>query len=618
MLADALMIFSLLREPLPYFRSYRNRFVAIYLAFLVFPTQVLVMILDAKDQVSLLLASQLLIIAAVIIATVWADTATRLYVYPDQFRAKQALLMLRRPMNSLYILYVGLMILTLIIGVGDPSSIDVNPRIMSFYLLDGSYYRAVAYSVEFLILAGILAVAFTFYPFLLLVRLRSKLKDPDVRYALKVIASCFGATSMLLLLSEALSSFGYTIIGLGNLGSMILLIAAVRAFRKPNFLKAFLGVTPSLDKSLFGTSSDQVAVIYSGGQEKFGPISRYTSEGVAKGELVVYLHPEDESALREELAKRGVNVRQYSLKGTLRFLPLTSLYPQESPLDSSAIFESFKEIATEARTLGREGLRVIIDFGDYQGNSLQKFVQHLTDAHWTDPSHYVHVLMALEESTFKGRENALAILRAKVPAMVLQENVDVFSRTLGSSHSELTGKKILFEYEPSSDYEKALSSILAEGASNFERLVVFSRKDSPLYSELGDQPGLKMFILTSRVSYPKIENENRVLIPAYDGSLLLDSLNKTIEALAGASFVIVFDSISHFIFTLGQERTYSLVRQALELMASSKITAVFLLNVSAHDPKTVSTLEGLFDMELLCRTGARAPELRKNLTVYAG
>jgi hypothetical protein len=617
MLADALMILSLVREPLPYFRSYRNRFVAIYLAFLGFPAQVLVMVLDSKDQVSLLFASQLIIIAAVIIATVWADTATRLYVYPDQFRVKQALLMPRRPMNSLYVLYLGLMILTLIIGLGNPSSIDVNPGIMSFYLLEGSYYRAVAYGVEFLVLAGILAIAFTFYPFLLLVRLRSKLKDPDVRYALKVIASCFGATAMLLLLSEALSSFGYTVIGLGNLGSMILLIAAVRAFRKPNFLKAFLGVTPSLDKSLFGTSTDQVAVIYTGDQEKFGPISRYVSEGVAKGELVIYLHPEDESTLREELAKRGVNVKQYLLKGTLRFLPLTSLYPREIPPDSLTIFESFQEIATDARTLGREGLRVIIDFGDYEGRSLQKFLQHLTDTLWTDPTHYMHVLMALDDSTFKGQETALATLRTKVPAMVLQENIEVFSKTIGMSHSEMIGKKILLEYDPSSEYERVLRSILAEGASNFERLVVFSRRESPLYSAIGDQPGLKTFILTSRVSYPKIENENRVLIPAYDSSLLLDSLNKTIEALAGASFVIVFDNVSHFIFTLGQERAYSLVRQALELMVSSKITAVFLLNVGAHDSRTVSTLEGLFDMELLCRTGARVPELRKNLTLYA-
>src|SRR5436309_9183657 len=80
--------------------------------------------------------------------------------------------------------------------------------------------------------------------------------------------------------------------------------------------------------------------------------------------------------------------------------------------------------------------------------------------------------------------------------------------------------------------------------------------------------------MTSRVSYPKMENENLYLLPTYDTSLLLDALNKTIEAYAGSDFTIIFDNISHLAFTLGPERTYSLVRQALELMISDKITAI--------------------------------------------
>jgi hypothetical protein len=78
---------------------------------------------------------------------------------------------------------------------------------------------------------------------------------------------------------------------------------------------------------------------------------------------------------------------------------------------------------------------------------------------------------------------------------------------------------------------------------------------------------------------------------------------------------MIFDNISHQIFTVGTERAYSFVRQALELMVSNRITGVFLLNYPAHDAKTVSMFENLFDLELMSRPGARIPEVRKKLAL---
>jgi hypothetical protein len=98
---------------------------------------------------------------------------------------------------------------------------------------------------------------------------------------------------------------------------------------------------------------------------------------------------------------------------------------------------------------------------------------------------------------------------------------------------------------------------------------------------------------------------------------MLDALNKTIQAYAGASFTIIFDSISHFIFTLGPDRALSLVRQAMELMISSKVTAVFLMNEGAHEQKTISIFANLFDMEIFCEAGARIPRIKKSVSLEA-
>jgi len=88
--------------------------------------------------------------------------------------------------------------------------------------------------------------AFTIYSFVVLSRLRSQLKDREVRGALRTISRCFAAIASLLLFGYALASFGYSLLGLVHPIGVILLIVAVTAFKKPTFLRAFLGLVPSL------------------------------------------------------------------------------------------------------------------------------------------------------------------------------------------------------------------------------------------------------------------------------------------------------------------------------------------------------------------------------------
>jgi len=220
--------------------------------------------------------------------------------------------------------------------------------------------------------------------------------------------------------------------------------------------------------------------------------------------------------------------------------------------------------------------------------------------------------MAFEKEAINNPE-ALALLKRSVQVLDLAETPEVFSRALGLTHNQITGKKILLEYDPLSDLDKMLKAFVAEAASNLERTVVFTRTDGPARALAGSEPALKMLLLTTKVSKPSIEKENFVLLPAYDSSLILDSLDKTIETYAGAHFTVIFDNITHMIFMLGQERAYGLVRQALELMISDKITAIFLLNLKAHDQKTISNFESLFDIEIESKPGSRVPEVRKKV-----
>jgi MEDS: MEthanogen/methylotroph, DcmR Sensory domain len=607
-----MMIIFLLRNSLSYFQSYRDYFVAIYLIFLAFPAGDLILLSSTSETLQRI-SIQGIVTSGSLIAVIWGYVATKLYVYPETLTPKRLVSRPLRPIFLAYALYLLPMLLALVDGWADPNAIS-STQILVTYPLDS--LQTLSSTVSLLLVGiglGVVAV-FTSYPLVVLSRRRALVKDREVRRALRVIASSFGVISLALVLGFGLLAVGQDILGPANFLSVILIIVAVQAFRKPTFLKTFLGVVPSLQSSPGAARYDQMLLIHGPGDEKFGPIAKYILDGVSRRERVIYFHDGDVNLVTEGLSRQGVDATRLMVKGALRVPPLGSAYPSKGILDDTPI-EVVQELATEAKTLGNEGLRVILDYDDFVVRPLQKFVTHLTDSRWTNPDHSLHVLMAFDSNAFRGEEGYLADLEKKIRTLDLSETIDTFSHTVGLSHQEIAGRKLLLEFDPQGDYEPVFKSLLAETASNFERTVVFTRNDSLIYSLVERQPAAKIFVMTSRVSYPKMESENLFLLPAYDTSLLLDALNKTIEAYAGSAFTIIFDNISHLVFTLGPERTYSLVRQALELMISDKITAIFSMNSKAHDQKIMSTFQNMFDLELVCKAGSTVPEIRKKMAV---
>jgi hypothetical protein len=607
------MISYLRNDRISYFQSYKNYFIAIYLAFLGFPCGDLV-ILSYPHPLLLRLASQVFVTSGSMIAIIWGYVATRLYMYPEPLSLRRLVSRPLRPIFLIYAVYLVPMLMAPILAWSDPTAILTGQPFQSTYLLEGISLPSAPVGDNLLAVGGAIVFAFTSYPLAVLSRRRALVKDKEVRAALRVIASVFGVISATLIMGIGISSFGYSITSITNFLSVILIIVAVRAFRKPTFLKSFLGVVPSLQSSPTASRYDQMMLMHGPGDEKFGPIAKYIVDGVNQRERVIYFHDGDVAEVTEGLARQGVDVTRLTLKGALRVSPLGTAYPSRSNIDDTPI-EVIQELANEAKTLGNEGLRVVLDYDDFVVRPLQKFVNHLTDPRWTSPDHRLHILIAFDSLAFRGEEASLAELESKIRTLDLSEARDTFSRTVGLSHDEIAGKKLLLEFDPQSDYERVFRSLFAETASNFERTVVFTRKDSSIYSIVQSQPAAKIFVLTSRVSYPKMSGENLFLLPTYDSSLFLDSLNKTIEAYTGTSFTIVFDNITHLIFTIGPERTYSLVRQALELMISDKITAIFSMNFKAHDQKTLSSFETMFDIELICKTGSLTPEIRKKVSI---
>src|SRR5260370_31633235 len=148
-----------------------------------------------------------------------------------------------------------------------------------------------------------------------------------------IIASALGAISLSLLVSMALSSVGYSIRGSANLLSVALIVVAVRAFRKPTFLKAFLGVVPSLESSPTASRYDQMILIHTASDEKFDSFSKYIVDSVSQRNRVIYFHQSDHATISEGLSRPGIDVTRNTLKGSLRLLTMGSTYLRKRHLD---------------------------------------------------------------------------------------------------------------------------------------------------------------------------------------------------------------------------------------------------------------------------------------------
>jgi archaellum biogenesis ATPase FlaH len=177
-----------------------------------------------------------------------------------------------------------------------------------------------------------------------------------------------------------------------------------------------------------------------------------------------------------------------------------------------------------------------------------------------------------------------------------------FTERLDAPSGFLQGRTLLLEDDPSVPYEQVVTDFARQSISNNQTVYVFTAKGSPIYTALHKMNGVRFYILSSKVAYPKPEeNEpSQILVPANDQAVILDLLDKTINTAESPSQVaIVFDSISDMILSASFESTYKFVKQVNEVTGNGKTTALFLMTLGAHEEKVVSFIRSLFPTQLV-------------------
>jgi len=381
--------------------------------------------------------------------------------------------------------------------------------------------------------------------------------------------------------------------------------------------------------SLISLSEGEVAVmLYTPVVDKMKVFSAFIREGLESGDIVNYTYSDEEGeTVRAKLREYGINVEKYERNGALRLTSLTEYYLPNGTFDKERTIKKELDERAEAKKKGYKHFREIEDVGNFSflNGKWQKYYDYWDDPRWGSPGAGVGVLyepFIIELTVFNVEDMSEGQVADLVKAFCgegdvrlidLIEHADAFSKPLGLDHKQLVGRKLLFEFDPTSSYERDVQDFMIEATANVETTVVFTPKNSPIHSALSQQRNLRFFLLTQRVSAPTMgASETEMLLPANNSSLMLDSFEKVLDASAHGHVCLVFDSLSELIRSIGLEKTYNFLRYALEMLSSKSVTALFLFNSSAHDPKAASTLRGLFEDQLVYgEEGTRVAKLSK-------
>jgi len=180
----------------------------------------------------------------------------------------------------------------------------------------------------------------------------------------------------------------------------------------------------------------------------------------------------------------------------------------------------------------------------------------------------------------------------------LSEASDPFSTLVNLDHPKIEGSKILLEYSSNANFEDLVNKFFDEGIANAEMCALFTSKSSKLYRALKGKRMVRIVAASSLVSAPDESPDGEIQIPDKELGLVTSLVTDFFENNMSVALSFVFDSITELIRGERWEQVYSGIKQLIELLNPSTVTAIFLVNTETTEPRFLGALRGLFSVQM--------------------
>ncbi|HKI76691.1 MAG TPA: hypothetical protein VKA28_05800 [Candidatus Bathyarchaeia archaeon] len=478
------------------------------------------------------------------------------------------------------------LIFLMTVGVWTASGFIFSPWSLNQTSLGGVTYYYFSYQIWYIATGALLLVCFVSLPVLSFFHQSKTVQDKKASLSMKIISLCWACFGVLTLFQVAAGGlFLPTSQSIGSVADSLLFMLIAFALREPTILGRIVTSGETVSQAVYSNPSIDTIVLYNTESDRRNLVETFVKDGLATGQDVVCKVTKAEVPFYRAILKGS------GLLGSSPGEHSVIIHPLETTVPSGEISSLPSSVSVERREL--------VDLDELDLDRCQNVIDKIMVPDSPPRSKHVGRIWALNvEGAHAGILDLLQRINPTARVIDLAMQQDTFSSTFNMKHQDILGNRLLIEYEPTSDYEELVQKFVREFQANVEAVAIFTSAGSPIYRQFRDQRNISLFSFSTKTSSPARLSDEQVLLPERDTSLLLDAVDKLLQALSKKKIGIVFDVFTDIILSQGFEKAYGVLSSVVEMTESENASILVLINYDALEPRVLGAVQGLFRSQL--------------------
>ena len=472
----------------------------------------------------------------------------------------------------------------LVISVGWATAALIwQPFTVNNLMTNGETIYYFSYQDWYILVGSLLLASFIALPVFSFYKQSRRVQDPKASSSIRLISICWACFGIITFFQEALiGAYASLVKSFVSLADGALFVLVSFALREPTILSRIVAGGEMIFQAVSSSSEEDTVVLYNTESDRKRLVERFVDDGIATGQELVFYVIKSEVPFYRAILK-GTATDHSHAKGAQMTIQSIDFAAGDA-LNDLTVPPGFHRSKRELVDLGELSLD--------QCNLIISKVRSLDNL--PGPRRKPRIWALNVEEAQSGTLEALreANPKARVRDLALQQ--DSFSKLLNTKHQALLKSRILLEYDPTSNYEDTIQKFAREFQANVEPIAIFTSMGSPTFRQFRGQHNLRMFTFSTKTSTPSKVSEEHVLLPERDTSLLLDAVDKLLQANHGRLVGMVFDVFTDLILFQGFEKGYGVLSSVVEMSESESASILVLINFTALDERSLNGIRGLF------------------------
>jgi hypothetical protein len=472
----------------------------------------------------------------------------------------------------------------LVISIGWATAALIwQPFTVNNLMANGETIYYFSYQDWYILVGSLLLASFIALPVFSFYKQSRRVQDPKASSSIRLISICWACFGVITFFQEALTgAYASLVKSFVSLADGVLFVLVSFALREPTILSRIVAGGEMIFQAVSSSSEEDTVVLYNTESDRKRLVERFVDDGIATGQELVFYVIKSEVPFYRAILK-GTATDHSHAKGPQMTIQSIDFATGDASNDLTVPpgFHRFK--------------RELVDLGELSLDQCNLIISKVSSLdNLPGPRRKPRIWALNVEEAQSGTLDALreANPKARVRDLALQQ--DSFSKLLNTKHQALSKSRILLEYDPTSNYEDAVQKFAREFQANVEPIAIFTSMGSPTFRQFRGQHNLRMFTFSTKTSTPSKVSEEHVLLPERDTSLLLDAVDKLLQANHGRLVGMVFDVFTDLILFQGFEKGYGVLSSVVEMSESESASILVLINLAALDERSLNGIRGLF------------------------